>query len=160
MKEKFTLIESEIPEQLELLVHNQNARSVDKQKEVLKLYQRKVIYWIICRFDSNQIEFQDIFDDDDFGSAPQYIIPKSSVDQWFTSEMIMSFLNCEDFTDISYTPKKGDLISFSSLFKYKPLKKLPRSEPRFNVMNLSYSSSWTLDSFLRMGNAKELKKEY
>jgi len=158
VEKKFTLVESEIPAQLDLLIHNQKARSLNKQHKALKLYNSKRIKWSIYRFDTNQIVFQDITDEvDDFGPTPQYITPRSSLDE-FTTEEILKFLNHEDFNNISYTPQEGDLISFSSLYIYKSLKNMYRSEPRFNVIHVSYSTVWTLDSFLRKGSSKMIKQ--
>lgn len=153
---KLTLIACKIPNQLDLVIHNQKSRSAHKQTALLEKYTSTRIEWSIHRFESNTITYQALDD----GNQPwlvQGIHPSSSLDDWFTFEIAQDILNQEAFSNFSYSPQHGDQISFASTFVYKSLKNVYRSEPRYNVMSLTFDNHWKLDNALRLGESTVIK---
>lgn len=157
MDTQLTLIACEIPKPLDLVIHNQKSRSAHKQTELLEKYNHKRIEWSIRRFESNTIIYQTLDDGNKYGPAPQFIIPRDSLDNWFTFEIAQSIVDKEAFSNFSYSPQQGDQISFTSTFVYKSLKNVYRSEPRYNVMSLTFDNHWTLDKALRLGESTVIK---
>lgn len=158
MDTQLTLIACEIPKQLDLVIHNQKSRSAHTQTELLEKYNHKRIEWSIRRFESNTITYQVLDDGNKYGPAPQYIIPNSFLDNWFTFEIAQGVLDLETFNHFSYSPQQGDQILFASTFIYKSLKKVYRSEPRYNVMSLTFDNNWKLDNVLRLGESSIIKR--
>ncbi len=157
MDTQLTLVACEIPNQLDLVIHNQKSRGAHKQTELLEKYNHKRIEWSIHRFDSNTITYQ-ILDDGDQPWLVQGISPNSSLDDWFTFEIARGILDLEAFSNFSYSPQQGDQILFESTFVYKSLKNVYRSEPRYNVMSLTFENHWKLDNALRLGESTIIKR--
>lgn len=158
MDTQLTLIACEIPKQLDLVIHNQKSRGAHKQTELLEKYNHKRIEWSIRRFESNTITYQILDDGNKYGPAPQFIIPRDSLDNWFTFEIARGILDLEAFSNFSYSPQQGDQISFTSTFVYKSLKNVYRSSPRVNFMSLTFENHWKLDNALRLGESTVIKR--